>query len=162
MTDNFDDFDDIFDGTCPKGARLDRVFTAFSTNRNNPVYWKAVGAAYTRVEWIDIEAPHWIFLFNQGKLLGKTQHIMDDDDIKLYDNLPDTFDVYRGVGKKEYINSRSLSWTTDSQIAQWFADRYKTFQGPGVVLKGTAAKSDVLATFDRGESEIVIDSDNII
>ena len=70
-----------------------------------------------------------------------------------YNDLPEAFTVYRGVGKGRA--RMGLSWT--QSIEQ--ADRNsKRFSDDGYVLKGLAKKKDVLAYFnEHGENQIVID-----
>ena len=77
---------------------------------------------------------------------------MNEEEHQTYQQLPETFTVYRGVTPGH--NPSGLSWTTSLEKAKWFANRF----GEGYIRQGTANKSDVLAYFSgRGsEEEIVI------
>jgi len=77
------------------------------------------------------------------------QHIMDDEEIVRYNELPDTITAYRGSPE---IRMRGLSWSLDIGQACFFADRHKN----EVVYEATIDKSKVFAFFG-GESEIIAD-----
>lgn len=76
--------------------------------------------------------------------------LMNDSEYQAYQNLPDILTVYRGVTPGH--NPDGLSWTSDIEKAQWFANRF----GSGYLLKGTARKKDVLAYFGRRREEEVV------
>ena len=82
--------------------------------------------------------------------------LMDREEYAVYDTLPESFTVYRGVTRGR--NPKGMSWTRDLKKAEWFSGRF----GDGYVLEGTAEKKDVLAFFGRrNEEEIVIEAKNI-
>ena len=47
---------------------------------------------------------------------------MDKDEYEAYQMLPDIIDIYRGVGNKS--NPNGISWTTNFEMAKWFANRW--------------------------------------
>lgn len=108
--------------------------------------------------WVTVEFPnndknisplHFIKLF---KLADKFK-MMNEKDLAFYMALPETIVVYRGVG--ENGKTRALSWTTDINVAKWFANRWDK---KGEVYKAKINRDDVLACFfDRGEKEVVVD-----
>ena len=84
------------------------------------------------------------------------QALMDEDEYEIYESLPETFTVYRGVTPGR--NPDGMSWTREYDKAEWFSNRF----GEGYILEGTANKKDVLAFFSRrGEEEIVIEAGKV-
>lgn len=85
------------------------------------------------------------------------ENLMDENELKVYENLKDHFIIYRGVTGA--INPYGLSWTTNKQKAIWFAQRYDGFSPQkGYVQSAIISKKDVLAYFNsRNESELVVD-----
>ena len=84
------------------------------------------------------------------------QTLMDKDEYEIYESLPETFTVYRGVTPGR--NPDGMSWTRDLSKADWFSRRF----GEGYVLEGVANKKDVLAFFSRrGEEEVVIEAEKV-
>lgn len=78
--------------------------------------------------------------------------LMTEEEYKVYNNLSETFTVYRGVAKGR--NPKGMSWTQSLKIAKWFSNR---FGSGGFIQQATAKKRDVLAYFNGiGEDEIVI------
>lgn len=83
--------------------------------------------------------------------------LMGEDDYKTWENLPETMELYRGVGvgRKQY----GLSWTSNKEKAKWFAHRFDTVDDIGYVQKVIVPRKDMLAYFQsRGEEEVVVDT----
>lgn len=81
------------------------------------------------------------------------KHLMDKDEYKVWEDLPETFVVYRGVGHKR--TPYGLSWTTHLETAEWFANRWGT---NGYIEEATIEKKHALAYFNgRNEDEVVVD-----
>lgn len=79
--------------------------------------------------------------------------LMNEDDLLKYNSLPDTFQVYRGVGSDAY--RKGLSWTLSYETAEFFAIRFE-LKFP-VLYSFTVNKKDTLAYFgNRDEDEIII------
>jgi hypothetical protein len=72
--------------------------------------------------------------------------------------MPSTVRVWRGTSKLKIKEaSRGYSWTTERDVACWFAMRYATQNAPPLVLTATVAKADIaLVHNERSESEIVL------
>lgn len=86
------------------------------------------------------------------------QVLMDKDEFKKLESLPDEFDIYRGIGDES--NPKGLSWTRDLDTAKWFRDRFKS-KNP-YILRAKIKKQYCLAYFiGRNEDEIVIDYNKI-
>lgn len=112
--------------------------------------------------WMAVESPNdgsvpldllieWFREADKNKL-------MSEEELEAFNNLPDKFTVYRGMGDKS--SKDGISYTIDKDKAQWFANRPPSKHG--YVLTGTAKKEDVLAFFTRrDESEVLIEPDKI-
>jgi hypothetical protein len=83
------------------------------------------------------------------------KYLMTEEDYQIYESLPETFTIYRGVAVGR--NPQGLSWTQSLEKAEWFAHRFDKPGGQqGYVQMCIAKKSRVLAYFNtRGEDEIV-------
>lgn len=110
--------------------------------------------------WITSENPNQdinVRLSTAAKWFRKAdKHVlMDDDEYTVYENLPETFTVYRGVAVGR--NPAGMSWTRNIMTATWFAHRFDKEEKTGYVQSATAHKEDVLAYFNRrNEDELVI------
>lgn len=83
------------------------------------------------------------------------KYLMSEKEYKVYDALPDTFTVYRGVARGR--NPKGMSWTRSKKKAEWFANRFNLDDQVGYVQAATAHKEDVFAYFsNRNEDEYVI------
>lgn len=84
---------------------------------------------------------------------AKRELLMEEDDYKRYQELPDEITIYRGVKPKS--STKALSWTLSKKTAKWFADR---FEKNGQVYQAKIKKENVLAYFNsRNEEEIIAD-----
>jgi Cys-tRNA synthase (O-phospho-L-seryl-tRNA:Cys-tRNA synthase) len=82
---------------------------------------------------------------------------MTEEDYEVYQSLPETFTIYRGVAVGR--NPKGLSWTQNLETARWFAHRFDREDKKGYIQMGMAKKEDVLAYFNtRNEDEIVYNS----
>ena len=72
--------------------------------------------------------------------------------------IPDVATVWRGSSALTLDKAKAgYSWTTDRDIACWFAMRFADRNGSPLVLAADIAKCDIaLFTNDRGESEAVL------
>ena len=81
--------------------------------------------------------------------------LMGEDELEVYNSLPDIVTVYRGVTSYNNKKLKVLSWTTDPEVAKWFANRY---QQHGQVYTATISKKHILAYFGgRNEAEVIVD-----
>lgn len=73
---------------------------------------------------------------------------------------PDIITVYRGGGSKSAASNQAYSWTTDINVANFFAARRG--MDTGYIAKGWVYKKDIIEVFlDRGESEVMVDPNNV-
>jgi hypothetical protein len=85
------------------------------------------------------------------------KHLMTEEDYQIYEQLPETLTLYRGVAVGR--NPKGLSWTQNLKTAKWFAHRFDNDNEKGYIQMTTAKKEDVLAYFNtRNEDEIVYNS----
>lgn len=81
--------------------------------------------------------------------------LMEEEELEVYDSLPDVITVYRGVTSYNNKKIKVLSWTIDPEVAKWFANRY---QQQGQVYTATISKKHILAYFGgRNEAEVIVD-----
>lgn len=112
--------------------------------------------------WVSSENPNQdancpiSYLVKMFKKCNK-QYLMQEKDYKVYQSLPDTFTIYRGVAVNR--NPKGLSWTQNLETAKWFAHRFDTNEKKGYIQTAIAKKENVLAYFNtRNEDEIVYNS----
>ena len=83
------------------------------------------------------------------------EYLMDEEELRQYQELEDTVTVYRGVTSYNAKNIKALSWTLDRDTAEWFAHR---FGEEGTVYEAQVRKEHILALFTgRNESEVIVD-----
>ena len=88
-----------------------------------------------------------------------------DEDKKLtaekMEFLPDTIKVFRGENTESTPHSESYSWTTDINVANFFATRRGN--GPGYIIEGEVDKADIIEVLldDRSESELIVPPEKV-
>ena len=108
--------------------------------------------------WITVEYPNHDINVSTTEFMSmfrkvNKKFLMNQEEKAVFDALPETITVYRGIQKNATINA--LSWTLDKNIAKWFANR---FDNNGEVVEATINKKYVFAYLNgRGEKEIVLD-----
>lgn len=81
--------------------------------------------------------------------------LMNNEELEIYNSLPDEFTIYRGVGRKS--KRTGISWTRNKEIAEWFMNRWED-EG-GYMLMATVKKENCLAYINaRNEEEIIVDT----
>lgn len=100
----------------------------------------------------NITRPQMISLFKKCD----PEHLMDENELSAFRSLDETLTVYRGVTPiNEKSVRKSLSWTLDRTVADWFAHRYDQ---KGKVFTATINSKYVYALFfGRGEAEVIVD-----
>ena len=79
---------------------------------------------------------------------------MSEKDMSMYESLPDEIKLYRGMYSDNYY--RAVSWTTDIDVAEWFANRFTS----GYIVTATVHKTDVFCCYDS-EKEVVVNPTRI-
>lgn len=135
--------------------RLEALLRAAEAGlRGDPAaFWPLVASVWIDTENVREMFDEWVELW--GSDVPERARVMDEDEQAALAALPETVEVYRGVGHAAAV--RGLSWTTDHDKAVWFAQRFAADQRRAPYLAyGRVAKADVLAHFlGRAESEIV-------
>ena len=86
------------------------------------------------------------------RIAAKSTLLQSDIDGLSNDNM---VTIYRGVDVNNY---KGLSWTTDKDIAEWFAKRFVTNGDKCYVFTGKINKKEILTVFNcRNEKEVVCD-----
>ena len=104
----------------------------------------------------NVTIPQWISFFKKAN----KELLMTEAELKVYNSLSDTehIEIYRGVGRGR--EPYGLSWTANTETAQWFAKRWENTDA--YMFKTYCTKADVLAYFNcRGEDELVINIKNL-
>jgi hypothetical protein len=86
--------------------------------------------------------------------MSKKNFLMEKEDYKVYQNIPEKITLYRGVGNKR--EPYGLSYTASKSKAEWFQNRF----GPenSFIITLEVDKNDILAYFNtRSEDEYVVD-----
>lgn len=87
---------------------------------------------------------------------AKKEYLMDEEECRVWNSLPDELTIYRGVSPRRV--ALGLSWTPNKEKAEWFQHRFETSSEKGFLQKAHINKKHVLAYFNsRGEEELVVD-----
>ena len=119
-------------------------------------YWECCRFVFTSIE--DIDKSFWKWMLRSPRP-GKNKWLMNKEDRAFLASLPDVVTVYRGCPVNK---ANSLSWTTDPELARWFANRFN-FKSDGFdkdccVVTGTIRKTDIFAVIlERGEITLICD-----
>lgn len=110
--------------------------------------------------WTGVEAPNQDPNFGQSGLLSlfksaDPKKLMDDGEYQRFRALDEEVIVYRGVTPYNADSIRSMSWTLDRNVAEWFSKR---FWQEGCVYQAKINRDHILAVFNRRrESEVIVD-----
>lgn len=116
--------------------------------------------------WVTTEEPNLDPNLSKTKLLSlfklaNPEVLMNDEELKVFNELEDTVTIYRGVISYNADNVKALSWTLDYDKAEWFANRFN--EENGTVYEAQIERLHILAYFDRrNESEIIVDPKYLI
>lgn len=116
---------------------------------------------YLRDSWTMEENPNQDVNVSRRRAIqlfkkAKKKHLMNEEEYKYYDALPEKLTVWRGVSPgRERLG---LSWTDNRETAEWFRKRFERDGKKGYLLEAEIGKAEVLAYFNgRNENEIVVD-----
>lgn len=115
--------------------------------------------------WTRSEAPKRDVNVSKAKLLAMFKAadpytLMDEEELKQFQELEDTVTVYRGVTSLNADNVKALSWTLDQETAEWFAHR---FGEDGTVYEAQISKEHIYAYFGgRNEAEVIVDPKHLM
>ena len=128
-------------------------FIAWCLDKRNKLskkkYWEIIRWLWTDTENVYEHFNEWLALLLDFDT-KEVRKMMDKEDKKTFDSLPNDFVVYRG-GEHEH-----MSWTLSKEKAEWFRDRYKGLRDCKLFEK-RIKKDEVLAYINaRGEEEIIL------
>lgn len=109
--------------------------------------------------WISSEYPHMDNNVPERSLIAmfkkaKPEYLMDADELKTFNSMPDRLVIYRGVTSYNAKYVRAMAWSVDKKVADWFAHR---FNENGTVYRAEIDKENAFAYFaGRNEKEIVV------
>jgi hypothetical protein len=122
-------------------------------------YWQILRAIWSESENIHQNLTSWRHLWDDSRP-GRA-HAMDRDERRKLAEMPDQITVYRGANCPDYVRT-GMSWTWERPLAEWFASRYLYGERTTpYIAKGVIARDKVLALIDVGESEIVLNPDDL-
>lgn len=113
--------------------------------------------------WIAVEYPNHDVNVSTSEFMSmfrtaKKKFLMNQEEQLVFDSLPETITVYRGIQKDATTNA--LSWTLDKNVAKWFANR---FNNNGAVVEATINKKHVFAYINgRNEKEVVVNYKKLV
>ena len=105
--------------------------------------------------WVDGEGTNYNPGYTIEELLSWFKRadkplLMDKKEYKKYIGLPETVQLYRGMGRHHNLG---ISWTSSKEKAEWFAKRYSQ---QGYLANIVVPRSCILAFFER-ENEYIVD-----
>ncbi|CAO3356107.1 hypothetical protein [Azospirillum melinis] len=121
--------------------------------RNDSLYWKLIRASYEDSEQL------YRSLKDLGHLLypdNRPLHhdlMMIPEEKEHLDSMPDEFFVFRGVSARSHYG---WSWTTDRDVAEWYACRSVKGKRKPTLLLGKVRKAHVIAYLGSAESEFIV------
>lgn len=137
-----------------KPYRLDALVVATKHGlKDKPSeFWDLVGLVWLGTENARQHPIIWRRLWSEA--VEGRRACMSEEDLRIFDNLPEKIEVWRGTSHKRGV--AGLSWTLDREKAVWFAQRFCTESRVPLLAAGMVEKRDVLAYFgERGEREII-------
>lgn len=133
-----------------------KYFLKYNSFLTDEEYWEYLSKVYQSQDYNPIPLEILSALFNSTRK-GKYK-LMNENELKFYNNLPDEIEIYRAMSKKEFESKNyRFSWTLSENIANFFLDRNKLIYGDDMVVhKLVVNKINILAYLnDRKEEEII-------
>lgn len=118
---------------------------------NNPYLDKSTFSELFGEAWVSVENSNGDANVKQKTLItwfkyADKKHLMTEEELAVYENLPDTFTVYRGLSSLS--NKKGISYTKSLNVAKFFANRFKTDGFTPIILKAEIHKKYALAYFN--------------
>jgi hypothetical protein len=146
----------------------DRIFLSAATSEKISVfidhkdkftdedYWVNLAEAYVLQNYKKIPYKVYYDLFSATK--SNREKLMNGEEIKLFNKLPDEITIYRGGSKTEEKTKKyGISWTLNQKIAEQFAE-VKSIRDKKIMVvhELRIKKSDAIAYFISREEEEMI------
>jgi hypothetical protein len=155
------DWDGMFSSNA---ENLGEVLRTHYDTMPHKIYWKMVGECYTCSSLAHTDESTILKYLNDTR--PEKEHLMDEEERKFFNDLPDEVNIYRGCTKKEIKSGKfRISWTLDRKIAEFFAFEYINLsheisldkdKSLYDVVEKTVSKKDLLCYFGgREEAEVL-------
>lgn len=142
---------------------LQEIIDLHSSKMSDEVYWKTIAHCYILSNLGHSESDIITYYLNTDR--PNRHFLMEEEERKFLDELPEKITIYRGCSKKEIkSNKLRFSWTLDKKVAEFFAyehinglsESFEKVKSDFDVIEKTINKSEVIAYFNsREESEIL-------
>lgn len=144
-------------------ANSDKIstFIKYQNEMSDQKYWKKLKDVYISQDYSPVPDPILIHLF-QSDRPGK-EHLMNEEDKEVFNQMPDEITIYRAMSKKEYDSGNyRLSWTLNKEVAEFFSERSESLYEKDILIHEVKIKkTEAIAYFnDRNEEEIIYIKNN--
>ena len=135
------------------------ALAAIADRLDGPTYWELLASVWIDSENIVQMRDQW------DELLADTREgrefMMSDDERAALAALPELITVYQGHTDER---DDGWSWTTDRDIAEWFAGRFANLEGgePRMTIGNVARRSVVAYLLRRNEYEVLVNPDFVV
>lgn len=134
-------------------------FLEIKDQLNDKDYWKILSDAYTCSDNLF----HLIEDVKEAFIVDRPfrEFLMDEEDFKVYNSLPEKLIIYRGMTIEELESENfGVSWTLSKKTAEFFAYTYgrnfSTVDRPKTVHQLEVSKVEIIAYFGgRNEQEVI-------
>ena len=110
-------------------------------------FWK-------HVEYINTDSSIRTSMIKKWFKRAHKDKLMSEKELEVYNNLPETVTIYRGVTSYNNKKKKAVSWTLDREVAEWFANRFDT--NTGEVWEQNVNKDQILCYFEE-EDEVIVE-----
>ena len=137
---------------------LKRVLIEAGLPFENPTTWQLIKAVWIDSENVDEHNAFWTDTWKRGKL----ELTLDTREQAAFDQLPEMVPVWHGLEREDSI-ALGLSWTTDRDVAEWFARRFARFNRRNAFLARGIVHKEAIKAFllGRGEYEVIAFADDV-
>ena len=145
--------------TCSSDDKIKYLYSYKDKLKDDAEYWKYLSESYIMSSNNYKYKKELVELFTS--LRPQKEYLMNDEEKKIIDSLPQKINIYRGMSTVEADSSDfGISWTLNKAIADKFADsylhNYDTRSIPHVVKGISISKSEIIAYFNGREEEEII------
>jgi hypothetical protein len=143
-------------------------YNTLYTDCDEETYYRLVGESLVLTDNQELYRIYYPYMVHRG---NNPHHMMNPQEKKEFEQLPDTLIIYRGVSSDTPVTTENVnrlignSWTLKREVSEWFSKNHsKKYTGEKYtyVLKYEIPKTDVWSYFtERNEDEIFLDSSKI-
>jgi hypothetical protein len=156
----------------------DWIGLSFNQDKNRVLFWLLqkwddIGDDKIRMEifrngYTSMEFPRtnigYDFILSILEKTDNTHLMMNEEEQKVYDELPDIVKVYRGIGLKEdeeldvwgWDEGLGISWTISKEKGEWFSNRFMNKKR--YLIEGWVKKENIFGYLNgRKEEEVIVE-----